>query len=142
MNQDCFHLFVYGTLRDGSVNHMAHFLKQNAYLIGDATIFAKLYKITWYPAIVLDESQQNKVIGEIYELPFALKEAILHELDGYEGIYDTNEQSDEYERVVTKATMEDGKEVDCYVYNYKASVETCEWIESGDFITYLSRNRR
>ena len=139
MIEDCKYLFVYGTLRDSSVNHMANFLKENAQYVGEAFIYARLYKITWYPAIVLDSSKSYKVYGEVYKLPLANREAILHELDGYEGIYSNNEDSEEYERVETETTLEDSKILNCFVYNYKASIEQSVWIESGDFIKYLKR---
>ena len=141
MLEESAYLFVYGTLRDDSVNHMAHFLKANALAKGKAFIYAKLYKITWYPAVVLDPSSTFKVYGDIYELPLASREKVLHELDGYEGIYNSNEESEEYERVLTTATLDNGNTLDCWVYNYKASVENTEWIKSGDFLMALRESR-
>ncbi len=141
MSEDSSYIFVYGTLRDGSVNHMAHFLKENTTLIGSAFIYARLYKITWYPAIVLDASKSHKVYGEIYRLHEANKEAVIHEIDGYEGIYESNEDSEEYERVITMADLGEGNLIECWVYNFKASIENVEWVESGDFLKYLSKSR-
>ncbi|MCP4124040.1 MAG: gamma-glutamylcyclotransferase [Bacteroidetes bacterium] len=137
MQEDCEHLFTYGTLRDGNVNHKAHFLKQHAVLIGRAYIHASLYKVTWYPAINLEENDEKKVFGEVYHLPVAAREFILHELDGYEGIYTSNEESEEYERVPVKAHLEDGSFINCWVYNYKIQLNDSKRIESGDYLNYL-----
>ncbi|MCB0501204.1 MAG: gamma-glutamylcyclotransferase [Bacteroidetes bacterium] len=139
MSDNISNLFVYGTLRDDSINHMAHYLKANGVYKGQAFIYAKLYKITWYPAIVLDSSKSFKVYGDVYELPLASREKVLHELDGYEGIYHSNEESDEYERVETIAHLSDEQTLDCWVYNYKAVVDETNWIKSGDFILDLKQ---
>lgn len=141
MEEDSQYLFVYGTLRDPSVNHKAHYLKQNATLIGGAEIQAKLYKVSWYPAIVLSESPSDKVYGEIYKLDEQNKEVVLHEIDGYEGIYDSNDDSEEYERVITTAQSLDGKSFKCWVYNYKASIGKAQQITPGDYIKFLESKR-
>ncbi len=141
MKNDSNYIFVYGTLRDPSVNHKAHFLNSNAQLVGEATINAKLFKVSWYPAIVLSNNEAEKVHGEIYELEQINKEVVLHELDGYEGIYDTNEASEEYERILTEATLKNGKKYTCWVYNYKASVENAMQIKSGDYLHFLITQR-
>ncbi len=136
MDSDSSYIFVYGTLRDKSVNHQAHYLQANAKLVASGTILGKLFKITWYPAAVVEESG-DKVYGDIYQLPVTSKEVILHELDGYEGIYSSNEESDEYERILTIATTDSGEELTCWVYNYKANIDDAEHITSGDFLDYL-----
>jgi gamma-glutamylcyclotransferase (GGCT)/AIG2-like uncharacterized protein YtfP len=53
------YIFVYGTLRDASVNHKAFYLKSNATFVGKGTIRAKLYKVNWYPAMVLSNNEQD-----------------------------------------------------------------------------------
>jgi gamma-glutamylcyclotransferase (GGCT)/AIG2-like uncharacterized protein YtfP len=140
MKEESAYLFAYGTLRDSSVNHQAHFLKEQGIYIGPAYIHARLYRVTWYPAVVLDPAQKERVSGDIYELPYASREMILHELDGYEGIYAGNEDSEEYERLLTAAYLEDGSTLQCWVYNYKHSLREEQRIRSGDYLKYL-RNR-
>jgi len=137
MQEDCKYLFTYGTLRDSNLNHKAHFLREYAINIGKGFIHASLYKVTWYPAINLEDSKENKVFGDIYELPLATREIVLHELDGYEGIYGTNEESEEYERVKVLAYLEDGSSLECWVFNYKHSLNDHQRIESGDYLKYL-----
>ena len=137
MSEDCAYLFTYGTLRDSNINHKAFFLQEYGAFHCKAYIQAKLYKVTWYPAIRLLPSSEHIVYGDIYVLPLASREMVLHELDGYEGIYSTNEASEEYERVITKAYLEDDSTLDCYVYNYKNELAEELRIMSGDYLKYL-----
>jgi gamma-glutamylcyclotransferase (GGCT)/AIG2-like uncharacterized protein YtfP len=141
MEESLNYLFVYGTLRDASVNHKAYFLKSNATLIGKATINARLYKVSWYPAIILSPSDQDIVHGEIYQISYDVLEMVLHELDSYEGIYESNEASDEYERVATTAVTAEGVAILCWVYNYKAKLPEASRILSGDYIDFLVTQR-
>lgn len=137
MAAECSFLFAYGTLRDSNVNHKAHFLRELAHFVTRGHIRARLYKVTWYPAIRLYKEGEDRVYGDIYELPLATREMVLHELDGYEGIYSGNEDSEEYERVLTTATLEDGSTLECWVYNYKMDLDEKMRIRSGDYLRYL-----
>lgn len=137
MEEDCPYLFVYGTLRDSTVNHKAHYLNQHAIHFGKGHIHARLYKVTWYPAIRLMDDPEYRVYGEVFELPFTKREMILHELDGYEGIYHSNAESEEYERVLTDVVLEDGRTIRAWVYNYKNNLPDDHAIASGDYIKYL-----
>ena len=141
MQEECRYLFTYGTLRDSNVNHKAHFLRQHAVYIGRGYIQASLYKVTWYPAINLETDGGNKVYGDIFQLPLPNREMVLHELDGYEGIYNTNEDSEEYERVAVNAFLEDGSSLECWVYNYKLPLDKHQRIESGDYLKYLQTQK-
>jgi gamma-glutamylcyclotransferase (GGCT)/AIG2-like uncharacterized protein YtfP len=135
------YIFVYGTLRDASVNHKAFYLKSNATFVGKGTIQAKLYKVNWYPAMVLSNNEQDVVHGEIYKIKLDYLEMVLHELDGYEGIYTSNEESEEYERIETLVSLEDGIKIKCWVYNYKADVSKALRIVSGDYLDFLATQR-
>ena len=77
MREDCYHIFVYGTLRDSSVNHKAHFLKENSEFVSKGTIQANLYKVSWYPAIVLTNNQSDLVHGDVYKIPIEKCEMVL-----------------------------------------------------------------
>lgn len=81
-------VFVYGTLRRGGSNHER---MAGATLIGPATVRGHLYRIDWYPGLVLD-SDGPEVVGEIYEVG----ESRLSALDDYEG--------EEYRRLLTEAS--------------------------------------
>ena len=77
MSAPCDKVFVYGTLRSGGSNH---FRMDGAEFISAATIRARLYRIDWYPGLVLDDAG-DEVIGEIYQV----SDELMKQLDAFEG---------------------------------------------------------
>lgn len=76
--RDCFHLFVYGTLRDGGP---AAELLLGAEPVGPAVVAGTLYDIEGrFPALVL--AGGGRVHGELWRCPVEL----LKKLDEYEGV--------------------------------------------------------
>ncbi len=75
-------IFVYGTLKKG---HRAHnFLEEhNAVFLKEVSTHPEyhLYKLGWFPGMVLDEHIRGGVRGELYEV----SEECLERLDQYEG---------------------------------------------------------
>lgn len=101
-------LFVYGSLAPGQTN--AHVLAEVPGTWEPATVRGRLFAQGWgaamgYPGIVPDESGD-----EVPGLVFASAELHRHwsRLDEFEG--------EGYERVLIKATLEDGTLVDANVY--------------------------
>ncbi len=45
-------VFVYGTLRQGASNH---FRLEGATTLGEAWVLGQLYRIDWYPGLLLDD---------------------------------------------------------------------------------------
>src|SRR5215210_5615888 len=71
-------VFVYGTLRRGSVRAMS-IRFPNSTFIADAKVSGSLYDLGAYPGLLLNESN-SLVIGEVYEVD----DEILNELDEFE----------------------------------------------------------
>lgn len=124
-------LFTYGTLRLNQSHPIAIYLSENATLIGLAVLpKARLYKIDWYPALIPTEDENDKVIGDVYELKDA---NAWSKIDEYEGI-GIGEPPYEYKRENVKIQMEQ-EEFDCWVYFYNMPIpKDAELIESGDFL--------
>lgn len=124
-------LFTYGTLRLNQSHPIAIYLSENATLIGLAVLpKARLYKIDWYPALIPTEDENDKVIGDVYELKDA---NAWSKIDEYEGI-GIGEPPYEYKRENVKIQMEQ-EEFDCWVYFYNVALpDNAELIESGDFL--------
>ena len=70
-------VFVYGTLRRGASNH---FRMADSRFVAEGKVRGKLYRIDWYPGIVVDENA-GPVMGEIFETD-ALTIAALDEFEG------------------------------------------------------------
>ena len=82
-------IFVYGTLRrDGSNAHRL----RDGHFVAPASVRGRLYRISWYPGIVLDP-HGDPIHGELWDIPAA----IMPELDAFEG--------PEYRRLQTAVAM-------------------------------------
>ena len=71
-------VFVYGTLRRGSVRAMS-IRFPNSKFVADAKVSGRLFDLGAYPGLLLDESS-SLVIGEVYEVD----DEILNRLDAFE----------------------------------------------------------
>jgi gamma-glutamylcyclotransferase (GGCT)/AIG2-like uncharacterized protein YtfP len=67
------HVFVYGTLRRGERNDIAHF-RPLPLFVGPASIEGCLYDLGAYPGIVLGE--RGRVVGEVYRITSAVEAAL------------------------------------------------------------------
>ena len=117
-------LFVYGTLRRRCANQHARLLDAGAKFLGSAKVQGRLYRVKWYPGIRLKAQENEWVVGEVFHLR---DPATLAALDQYEG-------TDEYQRVLTMAVLENGVRVRCWVYEYIGRVTEERRIVSGDWL--------
>jgi gamma-glutamylcyclotransferase (GGCT)/AIG2-like uncharacterized protein YtfP len=76
-------LFVYGTLRQGSVNRFARLLHDRARFLGVSRMQGRLYNLGRYPGAVPSNVPTDWVRGELFRLDQPAK--ILAALDAYEG---------------------------------------------------------
>ena len=113
-------IFVYGTLRRGGSNH---FRMDGMDLISSATVRGRLYRVEWFPALVLDPDAPE-VSGEIYQI----NDTSLSALDEYEGA--------QYHRVLTTATATDaqGQEHKVWIWEWIDSIDTLQPIAGGDWL--------
>ena len=115
-------VFVYGTLRQGASNH---FRLEGATTLGEAWVLGQLYRIDWYPGLLLDDDG-IPVRGEIY----AVEREMLRKLDDFEGR--------EYERLKITVHLKDGGEVEAWLYEYRGKIEgrmdliPADWMARGE----------
>jgi gamma-glutamylcyclotransferase (GGCT)/AIG2-like uncharacterized protein YtfP len=124
-------LFTYGTLRLNFEHPMAKALADASELYGLGYIKnAKLYRVDWYPALILSDDAEDIVIGDIFKIHDS---SIIKQLDEYEGVK-SDDTFSEYRREKVKVYM-DSKEIYCwiYIYNVKLS-DNAVRIDSGDFL--------
>jgi gamma-glutamylcyclotransferase (GGCT)/AIG2-like uncharacterized protein YtfP len=128
-------LFVYGTLLpECNVSISTQFLEETEFL-GHGYVFAKLYDLGDYPAMVLDITHEHKVFGQIYRLHSPKKTLPL--LDEYEDINPSFPEDNEYIRSVIKV-ISGGREINAYAYLYVKDVLPLQKIPSGDYLSYLT----
>lgn len=126
------HLFVYGTLRRAAGHPMHASLRAVASFVGDARVRGRLYLITHYPGLVLD-NDAGWVTGELYRLgdPSALER-----LDVYEGVSGQDRRPHEYRRVQRSVELCRGGRRLAWIYEYGWSTRGRTPILSGDFLRH------
>ena len=116
------YLFVYGTLKSSFQNRYARRLRREARLLGRAHMPGRLYRIRWYPGMRPSRNPEALVIGELYKLRQASK--TLKALDEYE---------EQYRRELHRAKLENGYEIQAWVYIYlQRRPEDCR-VASGEW---------
>ncbi len=124
------YVFVYGTLRGACITGAHSTYLEDAEFIDDAKIMGKLYRVSHYPALVLDNSA-GWVLGEVYRLKSAEQ---LIRLDAYEECTYPSLPDQEYQRKKVDITINSGAVLSVWIYTYQRSVGDLELIASGDFL--------
>ena len=125
---------VYGSLRRGM---QAESKMERMEFVGQGRIAASLYALGWYPGIQFD-GKGNSTVVEVFKMSEAplLREAILGDLDGYEGYYEKEPKYSLFIRRTTFVLMPDGTELPAYVYEYNNPVNRAPLVENGDWNEY------
>jgi gamma-glutamylcyclotransferase (GGCT)/AIG2-like uncharacterized protein YtfP len=118
-------VFVYGTLRSGGSNH---FRLSGAVAGGAATVAGRLYRIDWYPGLVLDPAG-DRVCGEIFEVDVER----LRELDAFEGLAAGETEGAEYRRVETVVRLADDSTRRVWVWEWIGPCDETSRIADGDW---------
>jgi gamma-glutamylcyclotransferase (GGCT)/AIG2-like uncharacterized protein YtfP len=128
----CDFLFVYGSLISAIAHPMGERLRQEALLVGPATVQGRLYRVSWYPGVALSDDAADQVHGEVYRLINPM--GTLEWLDAYESITPGPTgvaAHDEYERRVVSAYAEDGTSLRAWMYIYRPNPSGLMQIATG-----------
>jgi len=129
------YIFFYGTLMQEFAPPELEIHKLE--FIGEGFVYGKLYDLGAYPGVILSDSSENKVFGEIFRLP---SEQELEKFDQYEGFYLNDPEKSLFVRKIVPAYLHDRK-LDCWIYEYNWEIEFAELIESGNFKEYMKNER-
>ena len=125
------YLFVYGTLLSTEYNHQTI---KGSKLIGQGSIYGKLFDIGNYPAL---KEGENIIIGELYNIDdLTLKNC--DQLEGYN--QDDSENSPYIRKSVT--VFLDKKELCAHVYYCNFGTNHHKEIESGNYKEYMDDKRK
>ena len=125
------YLFVYGTLLSTEYNHQTI---KGSKLIGQGSIYGKLFDIGNYPAL---KEGENIIIGELYNIDdLTLKNC--DQLEGYN--QDDSENSPYIRKSVT--VFLDKKELCANVYYCNFGTDHYKEIESGNYKEYMDDKRK
>ena len=123
-------IFVYGTLRRACPTGAHVKYLAGATFIAPAKIKGKLFKVSYYPALVIDAAA-DYVIGEVYQLASA---AQLEGLDAYEECTFPALPEQEYQRQQVTVLTDTGEALSVWIYAYQHPIAQLEFIASGDFL--------
>ncbi len=119
-------VFVYGTLRRGGSNH---FRMDGADFITTGRIVGRMYKISWYPGLMLDDAGDD-IIGEVY----SVDQEMLGNLDSFEGISAGETEDSEYRRVPATVTRPDGESLTAWVWEWRGVFDEAQRLHHGDWL--------
>lgn len=119
-------VFVYGTLRRGGSNH---FRMDSADYVTEGRICGKMYKIDWYPGLVLDDAGDD-ILGEVYSVDSEL----LGNLDSFENVSAGDTEGREYRRVLTTVTRPDGETLNAWIWEWLGEIDENQRLSGGDWL--------
>jgi gamma-glutamylcyclotransferase (GGCT)/AIG2-like uncharacterized protein YtfP len=127
-------LFVYGTLLTAANHPLGDLLRQQAELIGDGSICARLFVIgEAFPGAVPSKRTNDRVHGELYALA-GDPAPLLKILDAYENCSPDFPKPHEFARAEVSVTLEDGTAQSALAYLYAWDVAGARLLPSGRFI--------
>ena len=119
-------VFVYGTLRRGGSNH---FRLAGAEFIAAGTITGRMYRIDWYPGLVLDEAG-DEIHGEVY----SVTPEQLSTLDVFEGLSAGEIEGSEYRRVQTTVVQQNSQTLPAWVWEWLGLTDESQRLADGDWL--------
>jgi len=111
---------------------MARLLSTNAHFLAEATRRGRLYIVKHYPGLVLSDSPNEIVHGELYRL--RAPDDLLRAFDMYEACGEGFAEPTQYVRQMLAVTLADGSASDAWTYIYNWPVAKLTRIESGRFL--------
>jgi len=121
------YIFVYGTLRRDCKDSKFNLISSFVEFVGKGRVKGKLYKISWYPALILDGN--SYVFGEAYRIN---DEKIFDILDEYEGCAKKDKKPYEYRRDLVKVKV-DKRYITAWCYIYNWNIKNKKVILSGNW---------
>jgi gamma-glutamylcyclotransferase (GGCT)/AIG2-like uncharacterized protein YtfP len=141
MTNKVFHLFVYGSLRQGFNSSAYEYITNYFELTGHGKAKGILYDLGPYPAALPSGSTWH-IHGELYRIVHEDEfEYAIAQLDDYEGVHTSYDQKALYRRDITSVKLEDGTETQAWIYWYTGDIAGKPVVESGDVLEYL-RNKK
>jgi len=125
------YLFVYGTLsKNMAPPEIAPVVRSFKY-IGSGYVNGQLYDLGEFPGAKLDEAEQSKVYGKIYEIP--ADQDSLAALDRYEEYDPRKPKKSLFVRKRTLVSRSKRKSVEAWIYEYNQSTNPAKRIKSGQY---------
>ncbi|GBD35165.1 hypothetical protein HRbin36_00270 [bacterium HR36] len=105
---------------------------------GTGRVAGRLYDLGSYPGAVLGSQPVHTIVGDVYLLP--PDPAVLVSLDAYEDYDPRYPERSLFRRVPVTVTLEDGRHLDCWMYEYHRDVSQAPPIPGGDYVEHWRWN--
>lgn len=123
------YLFAYGTLQPGRAPAEIAPLAAKLRPVGEGFVRGVLYDLGRYPGAIPDADAMGRICGTVMELPDS--ESLLADFDEYEGFDPLNVESSEFVRERRPVERSSGREVVCWFYRYKGSLDQANMVPGG-----------
>jgi len=110
------YLFAYGTLQPGFAPPAIAKTAAKLRPVGTGYVYGEIYQLDGYPGAVLDAHSRNRIPGTVLELPE--DEAVLRQLDEYEGYDPQSPEASEFVRARQTVELNGGGTIECWIYRY------------------------
>lgn len=120
--------FMYGTLKEGRPLDRKTFAQLRT-SVQEATITGSIFNLGPYPTIKLDGA--GMVIGEVHTFPEKHVKDVQRMMDSIEGYNASYPDKGLYNRHKVKATLDDGKVVTAWAYEFNGSVDPKRRLKDG-----------
>jgi gamma-glutamylcyclotransferase (GGCT)/AIG2-like uncharacterized protein YtfP len=132
------YLFAYGTLIPGCEPKAMNAVCSRLTVVGEGTVRGTLYDLGAFPGVIEGD-------GIVHGIVLRVPPHAWPAMDAYEGCPITGGDEGLFRRVMTRATLADGRAVDCWVYVYALDVRGRHSVPSGDWrrwqVTHSDANR-
>lgn len=129
-------LFVYGTLRKNPINGTHPNLARCSTHVGNGQIHGELYDLGTYPGVFLREGCLDRVLGEVYALDSHSALRTWQILDHYEKCAPDDPEPHEYRREKVHVFLDDGNEIDSWVYILTSVPPVAVRVLGGDYLAW------
>src|SRR5687768_9028254 len=127
-------LFAYGTLMPGCAPAAMRSACDRMEVVGHGTVRGSLYDLGQFPGVVEGG-------GIVHGLVLRVPTDAWAKLDEYEACPSPDSPEGLFRRVRTRAKMEDGGEVECWLYVYARDVTGLRPVESGRWVKRDANHR-
>jgi gamma-glutamylcyclotransferase (GGCT)/AIG2-like uncharacterized protein YtfP len=127
-------LFTYGTLRPDLWPAALRRILPELRCLGTATVRGRLYDLGPYPAAILDAAADERIRGEVLELPPGT--SVLSVIDTYEECCPADAAESLFLRLRCDAEFADGRVLNCWIYVYNRDPGSVPLVPDGDYLRW------
>lgn len=139
MGGECPRIFCYGTLREGLAPPEIAHVANRLVLLEPGRLPGRLFDFGEFPGALVDPACPDTIIGDVFAIP---DDSLLTELDRYEEYDPAIPDEGLFVRRQYVVTLQDGRELLCWVYAYNRDPGDAPLIPGGDYKRWLTEREK